>query len=110
MNDVGRRADAFQQSQSGAAEKCETLVIFGKSVNRAAMKKFGRVNQKSRRTVRFAVKRFSANPPPAPVNPQIIQRQIPEIFAFCLPIARRNQQGINADLPQSLGQRARDIA
>lgn len=110
MNDVGRRTDAFDQGERRRVEKSKSLVIFRVAVYRIPVKIFGRVNQIGRRTVDFLVnsprpKRFFA-----PFNPQIVNCRVPEILGFGLPVARRDQERIFADGPQSLRQRARDIA
>ncbi len=110
MNNVRRTIRALYQRQCRLTEKRETVVIFPKTVDRTAVKKLRRINQKRRRTVRLAVKNIRPNRTPAPINPKIIKRDFPQMFALRLTVIRRNQHRIHADFLQRLRQRARDIA
>jgi hypothetical protein len=110
MNDVGRRAEPFDQFERGMVKKSESLVVFRVAVDRIAVKKRRRVNQKRRRTVGFRIEGFCLIACAAPINPKVVNRRMPQIFALGLQVAGRDQKRIFADRTQSLRQRARDIA
>jgi hypothetical protein len=103
MNNVRRRADAFNQTKRRVIEKSEAFVIFRVTVNRIAVKIFRRVNQKVGEPVCFRIKRPRPVIRAAPIDRQIVNRQMTEIFALGLPVTRRNQHAVRTDFFERLG-------
>ena len=109
MDDVRRRADMPEQDERGVVEKGKTLVVLGVSVDGIAVKVRGRVDQKGRRAVGFAVKGFGVIGPPAPVDRQVVDGRIPEILALGLEVAGSDQHRVDTDLLEGLRQRPGDV-
>ncbi len=82
----------------------EPFVVFRVSIDRIAVEQWRIFDQEGRRTVCLTVESFRLDGAATPVDPKIVDRRMPQIFAFCLPVTGCDQKAIDADLPQSLRQ------
>src|SRR5215468_10641888 len=91
-------------------EESESLIVFAITVDGITVKKRRRIDQKCGRTIRLAVKGLCVIGSAAPIDVKVVDRRIPKIFCFRLPITRCDEKRVNADPFQSFRESSGDIS